>query len=51
MLTLCIGIGFIIAPILLPLLFVVDVVFCVIAGLKARDGIAYRYPFAIRLLK
>ena len=46
-LTICIGIG----VVLLPLLGIVNLVLCIIAGLKARDGIAYRYPFAIRLIK
>ena len=26
-------------------------VFVVIAGIKANDGVAYRYPFALRLVK
>lgn len=34
----------------LPLL-VLNLVFCLMAGLKAKDGIAYRYPFALRLVK
>lgn len=32
-------------------LFVVNLVFCIMAAMKAKDGIAYRYPFAIRLIK
>jgi uncharacterized Tic20 family protein len=30
---------------------VVNIVFCILAALKAKEGIAYRYPFAIRLIK
>ena len=33
------------------LVWVGNLVFCVIAALKAKDGVAYRYPFAIRLIK
>lgn len=36
---------------LLPLLGIVDVVFTIIAGIKAANGEHYRYPFAIRFLK
>lgn len=31
--------------------WVACLVLSIIAGLKAKDGIAYRYPFAIRLIK
>jgi uncharacterized Tic20 family protein len=34
-----------------PALFIVNLVFCLMAGLKAKDGIAYRYPFTLRLIK
>ncbi|MDK2123151.1 DUF4870 domain-containing protein [Parachitinimonas caeni] len=36
---------------LLILLVIVGVVFTVIAGIKANEGVAYRYPFALRLIK
>ncbi|TBN56963.1 DUF4870 domain-containing protein [Glaciihabitans arcticus] len=37
---------------ILPLaLFVVQVIFSIQGFLKAKDGIAYRYPFAIRFIK
>ena len=42
---LCIGV---------PLLFaipVVDLVFCIIASVKASNGVAYRYPVSLRLIK
>ena len=29
----------------------VDIVFTIIAALKANEGVAYRYPFAIRFIK
>jgi len=44
-LTLLIMIGIII----LPILILAGVVLSIIAGIKANDGIAYRYPFTIRL--
>ena len=45
--TICIGIGLI----LLPVVAVVAIVFAIIAGIKANEGIPYRYPFTLRLLK
>jgi uncharacterized Tic20 family protein len=38
----------------IPLMFVLGVtalVFVIIAAIKANEGIAYRYPFALRLIK
>ena len=32
-------------------LWVSNLVFCIMAGMKANQGIAYRYPFALRLVK
>ena len=40
-------IGFLLYPILL----LANLVFCILAGLKANEGVAYRYPFALRLIK
>ena len=31
--------------------FVVSIIFSVLGFLKAKDGQAYRYPFALRLIK
>ncbi|HNY27398.1 MAG TPA: DUF4870 domain-containing protein [Candidatus Sumerlaeota bacterium] len=31
-------------------LYVVNLVFAIIAAIKANDGISYRYPFALRIL-
>ncbi|WP_255657256.1 DUF4870 domain-containing protein [Noviluteimonas lactosilytica] len=45
------GIGFVIA---LPLMFVVGIaalVLIIMAAVKANDGVRYRYPFTIRLIK
>ena len=42
-----VGIGLI----LLPALGIFFVVFCIIAGLKANEGVRYRYPFTLRLIK
>jgi len=45
---LCLGcIGFV----LLPLVWITNLVFCVIASIKASNGQAYRYPLAIRFVK
>lgn len=43
---LCIVIGIV----LLPIIVVLDIVLTVIAGIKASEGVRYRYPFALRLL-
>ena len=40
-------IGFLI----IPAVYIVRVVFSIIAFTKAKDGITYRYPFAVRLIK
>ncbi len=41
------GIGFF----LMPVVAIVDIVFCVIATIKANNGEHYRYPFSWRLIK
>lgn len=41
-----IGVGFL----LLPIVGIVDIVLTVTAAIRASDGIAYRYPFALRLV-
>ncbi len=48
----CIPLMFIIIGI--PLMFVVGIgalILMIMAGLKANDGVAYRYPFTLRLIK
>jgi len=36
---------------LLPIVYLLDVVFLVIAAIKASDGLHYRYPLVIRFIK
>ena len=38
--------GVIMAPI-----GILNMVFCILAGIKANDGVKYRYPFNIRIVK
>lgn len=45
---------FLLSPLTIPVMMLVGLValvFVVIAGIKANEGVAYRYPFAIRLVK
>jgi uncharacterized Tic20 family protein len=42
-----IGIGFL----LMPLVWIANLVLCILAGIKANEGVTYRYPFALRLIK
>lgn len=37
--------------VLLPLLAIAWVVFVIIASIKANEGVRYRYPFTLRLIK
>ncbi|MHC4114654.1 MAG: DUF4870 domain-containing protein [Planctomycetota bacterium] len=48
---LAILIGIVVGIPLIPALVVLNVIFVVIAGVKANDGKPYRYPVAFRLLK
>ena len=41
----------VIGIVILPVLFVVQIIFIVIAAVKASEGEAYQYPFTIRLIK
>ncbi|HVT89216.1 MAG TPA: DUF4870 domain-containing protein [Tepidisphaeraceae bacterium] len=43
----CIFIGFF----LIPVLVIANLVFCILATMKANQGVAYRYPVALRLIK
>ena len=36
---------------LLPLIGIAWLVFTILAGIKANEGVAYRYPYALRLIK
>lgn len=35
---------------LVPILFIVNFIFCIIAAISASKGNTYRYPFALRLV-
>ncbi|OEY99238.1 MULTISPECIES: DUF4870 domain-containing protein [Stenotrophomonas] len=41
----------IIGGLLAPLVGILNIVFCIIAAVKANNGEAYRYPFTLRLVK
>jgi hypothetical protein len=43
----CVVIGFVV----LPALIVVDLVFVIIAGVRANAGERYRYPWTLRLVR
>ena len=45
------GIGFILTGPLLAIVGIAALVFIIIAAIKANEGVAYRYPFALRLVK
>jgi len=45
------GIGAVLTFPLMAIIGIGAVVLVIIAAMKARDGIAYRYPFALRLVK
>jgi hypothetical protein len=45
--TICIGIGIV----LLVILGIGAIVLSIIAGMKANEGVAYRYPWTLRLIK
>jgi uncharacterized Tic20 family protein len=36
---------------LLPVVLIANLILCIMAGLKANEGVEYRYPFALRLIK
>jgi uncharacterized Tic20 family protein len=40
-------IGFLLYPVIL----IGNIILCIMAGMKANEGVDYRYPFAIRLVK
>ncbi len=41
----------IIGVFLFPVLLIINLVFCILAGMAANKGEAYTYPFALRLVK
>jgi len=36
---------------ILPAVWIVSVIFSILGAMKAKDGMAYRYPFTIRFIK
>lgn len=40
----------IVGALLMPLLVIADLVLCILAAIKAKEGVNYRYPFALRLI-
>ena len=41
----------VIGMLLMPLVWLFNLIFCILAGIKANEGVAYRYPFTLRLIK
>lgn len=35
---------------LMPVVGIANLVLCILAGIKAKEGVDYRYPFALRLI-
>lgn len=48
---LSLGIGALLTVPLMMVIGITALVLCIIAAIKANSGIAYRYPFALRLVK
>ena len=40
-----------IGALLIPVILIANLILCIMAGMKANEGVDYRYPFAIRLIK
>src|SRR6186713_2305945 len=40
-----------IGMLLVPIIFIANIILCIMAGMKANEGVDYRYPFALRLIK
>ena len=40
-----------IGPLISFAAWIVSLIFSIIAGIKANEGVSYRYPFALRLIK
>ena len=41
----------VIGALLFPLIYILNIVFCIVAAVASSKGQAYRYPFALRLIK
>ncbi len=48
---LSLGIGALLTVPVMMVIGITALVLCVIAAIKANDGVAYRYPFALRFMK
>lgn len=40
-----------IGMLLIPVIMIANLILCIMAGMKANEGVSYRYPFALRLIK
>ena len=40
-----------IGMLLVPIIFIANIILCIMAGMKANEVVSYRYPFALRLIK
>ena len=40
-----------IGALLLPVVWLANLILCIMAGMKNNEGVDYKYPFAIRLIK
>ena len=40
-----------IGMLLIPVIMLANLILCIMAGMKANEGVSYRYPFALRLIK
>lgn len=45
------GIGFLVVVPLMAIIGIAALVFIIIAAIKANEGVAYRYPFTLKLVK
>lgn len=43
--------AFCVGLIILPAVWIVSVIFSILGAMKAKEGLAYRYPFTIRFIK
>lgn len=41
----------VIGALLMPLVWLINLVLCIVAAVKVSNGASYRYPFALRLIK
>jgi uncharacterized Tic20 family protein len=41
----------VIGALLAPLVWLFDLIFCILAGNMANEGVAYRYPLTLRLIR